>query len=69
MRAKKNVFKALLQNKSSSNLQSQYTEARKAAAQAVKMSEQRSWEEFGRRLDCHCKQNASRTVSEANFIR
>ena len=28
-----------------------YSEARKAAAQAVKMSKERSWEEFSRRLD------------------
>ena len=49
IRAKKDAFKALLQNKSSSNLQSRYLEARKAAARAVKMSKERFWEKFGRR--------------------
>ena len=50
-RAKKNAFKALLQNRSSFDLQSRYSEARKAAAQIVKMSKERSSEEVGRRLD------------------
>ena len=40
-----------MQNKLSSDLQSRYSEARKAAAQAVKMSKERSWVEFGHRLD------------------
>ena len=40
-----------MQNRSSSDLQSQYSEARKAAAQAVKVSKERSLGEFGRRLD------------------
>ena len=51
IRAKKNAFEALLQNRSSSDLQSRYTEARKAAVLAVKMSEKRFWEEFVRPLD------------------
>ena len=50
VRTKKDAFKALLQNRSSSDSQSQHSEARKAAAQSVKMSNERSWEEFGRRL-------------------
>ena len=50
IRAKKDAFKALLQDRSSSDLQYRYTEARKAATSAVKKS-QKSWEEFGRRLD------------------
>jgi len=38
IRAKKDAFKALLQNRSSSDLQTRYTEMRKAAALAVKKS-------------------------------
>ena len=49
IRAKKGAFKALLQDRSSSDLQSRYTVARKAATSAVKKS--KSWEEFGRQLD------------------
>ena len=51
IQAKKDAFKALLQNRSSSNFQFWYSAARKAAAQAVKMSKEHSWEDFGRRLD------------------
>ena len=51
IRAKKDAFKALLQNRLSSDLQSRYSEARKAAILAVKQSKEKSWEEFGRRLD------------------
>ena len=51
IRAKKVAFKTLLQNRSSSDLQSRYSEARKAAAQTVKMFKERSWEEFDRQLD------------------
>ena len=51
IRATKDAFKAFLQNRSKSDLQFQYSEARKAAAQAVKMPEKCCWEEFGRRLD------------------
>ena len=51
IRAKKDAFKAWLQDRSSSDLQSRYTEARKAATLAVKKSKEKSWEEFGRRLD------------------
>ena len=50
IRAKKDAFKAWLQDRLSSDLQSRYTEARKAATSAVKKSK-KSWEEFGRRLD------------------
>ena len=51
IRAKKDAFKAWLHDRSSSDLQSRYTEARKAATSAVKKSKEKSWEEFGRRLD------------------
>ena len=51
IRAKKDAFKAWLQDTSSSDLQSRYTEARKMATSAVKKSKEKSWEEFGRRLD------------------
>ena len=50
-RAKKDAFKAWLQDRSSSDLQSQYTEERKAETLAVKKSKEKSREEFGRRLD------------------
>ena len=53
IRAKKDAFKAWLQDRSSSDLQSRYTEARKAATSAVKKSKEKSWEEFGRRLDAN----------------
>ena len=51
IRAKKDAFKVLLQNKSFSDLQSRYSEVQKAAAQAVKISKEHSSEEFGCRLD------------------
>ena len=51
IRAKKDAFKAWLQDRSSSDLQSRYTEAQKAATSAVKKSKEKSWEELGRRLD------------------
>ena len=51
IRAKKDAFKVWLQAKSSSDLQSRYTEVRKAATSAVKKPKEKSWEEFGRRLD------------------
>ena len=51
IRAKKDAFKALLQNRSSSDLQSRYSEVQKSAAEAVKTSKERSWEEFVRRLN------------------
>ena len=51
IRAKKDAFKAWQQDRSSSELQSRYTEARKAATLAVKKSTEKSWKEFGRRLD------------------
>ena len=51
IRAKKDAFKAWLQDRSSSHLQSRYNEVRKAATLAVKKPKEKSWEEFGRRLD------------------
>ena len=51
IRAKKDAFKALLQNRSSPVLQSRYSEMRKAAAQVVKKSKEYSWEKFGLPLD------------------
>ena len=48
IRAKKDAFKAWLQNRSSSDLQIRYAEVRKAATSAAKKSK-KSWEEFGRR--------------------
>ena len=47
----KDAFKAWLQDRSSSDLQSRYTEAQKAATSTVKKSKEKSWEEFGRWLD------------------
>jgi len=47
IQTKKDAFKALLQNWSSTNLQSRYTEVRKAAALAVKKFKEKSCEEFG----------------------
>ena len=49
--AKKDAFKVLLRDRSSSDLQSRYTEAQKAATLAVNKSKEKSWEEFGRQLD------------------
>ena len=51
IRAKKVAYKAWLANKSSAKLRSLYSEARKAAATKVKLSEERAWKEFGVRLD------------------
>ena len=51
IRAKKDAFKAWLRDRSSSDLQSRYTEVQKAATSAVKKSKEKSWEEFGCRLD------------------
>ena len=51
IRTKKDAFKAWLQDRSSSHLQSRFSKARKAATSAVKKSKEKSWEEFGRRLD------------------
>ena len=44
IRAKNDAFKALLQNRPPSELQYRYSEERKAAAQAVKMSKECSRE-------------------------
>ena len=49
IRVKKDAFKALLQNKSSSNLQFRYYRARKVAALVLKMSKEHFWKEDG-----HC---------------
>ena len=51
IRAKKVAYKAWLTHKSSLELRSQYSEARKAAATKVKLSKERAWKEFGERLD------------------
>ena len=51
IRAKKVAYKAWLANKSSLELRSQYSEARKAAVTKVKLSKERAWKEFGERLD------------------
>ena len=45
------AYKAWLANKSSLELRSQYSEARKAAAAGVKLSKKKAWKEFGERLD------------------
>ena len=50
VRAKNVAYKAWLANKSSVELRSQYSEARKAAATNVKLSKEKAWEEFGERL-------------------
>ena len=51
IRAKQDAFKALLQDRSSFDLQSRYTEARKAATSVVNKSKEKSWKQFGRQLD------------------
>ena len=51
IRAKKVAYKAWLANKSSLELRSQYSEVRKAAATKIKLSKERTWKEFGERLD------------------
>ena len=51
IRAKRDPFKALLLDRSTSDLHFRCTEARKAAISAVKKSNEKSWEEFGRQLD------------------
>ena len=51
IQAKKDAFNAWLQDRSSSDLQSRYSEARKAATSAVKKFKEKSWEEFGLQLD------------------
>ena len=45
------AFKAWLLNKSSVELRSQYSEARKVAAIKVELSKKRAWKDFGERLD------------------
>ena len=51
IRAKKTAFRAWLTNKSSEQLQLRYSAARKTAATIVKQSKEKSWEEFGQKLD------------------
>ena len=51
IRAKKVAYKAWLANKSSLELRSQYSEARKAVATKVKLSKERAWKEFRETLD------------------
>ena len=51
IRAKKTAFRAWLTNKSSEQLQLRYSAARKTAATIVKKSKEKSWEEFGQKLD------------------
>ena len=51
VQAKKRAYKAWLHDKSSSSLQLRYTEARKAAALAVKVSKEKMWEKFGEKLE------------------
>ena len=51
IRAKKVAYKAWLANKSSLELRSQYSGARKATATKVKLCKERAWKEFGERLD------------------
>ena len=57
IRAKKDAYKALLQNRSALDLQSWYLEARKAANSAVKQkqSKEECWEKFGHRLESNYK--------------
>ena len=45
------AYKALLANKSSLELHSQYSAARTAAATKVNQSKEKAWKEFGERLD------------------
>ena len=45
------AFKAWLLNKSSVELRSQYSEARKVAAIKVELYKKRAWKEFGERFD------------------
>ena len=49
--AKKVAYKAWLQNKFSTVLNSRYTEARKAAALTVKVSKERTWKRFSVKLE------------------
>ena len=51
IRAKKVAYKAWLANKSSVELRSQFSEARRAAATKVKLYQERARKEFGERLD------------------
>ena len=51
IRAKKTAFIAWLTNKSSKQLRLRYSAARKIAATIVKQSKEKSWKEFGQKLD------------------
>ena len=49
--AKKTAFRALLTNKSSEQLRLRYSTTRKTATTIVKQSKEKSWKEFGQKLD------------------
>ena len=49
--AKKTAFRAWLTNKSSKQLRLRYSVAHKTAATIVKQSKEKSWKEFGQKLD------------------
>ena len=49
--AKKTAFRAWLTNKSSEQLRLRYCAARMTAATIVKQSKEKSWKEFGQKLD------------------
>ena len=51
IRARKIAFRAWLTNKSSEQLRLQYFAARTTAATIVKQSKEKSWGEFGQKLD------------------
>ena len=55
IRAKKTVFRAWLANKPSEQLPSRYSTAHKTAASIVKLSKEKSWEEFEQKLDISCR--------------
>ena len=51
VQAKKEAYKAWLHDKSSVPLHLRYTKARKAAAQTVKLSKEKTWKDFGEKLE------------------
>ena len=51
IRAKKTAFRDWLTNKSSEQLRLRYSAARKTAATIVKQSKEKSWKEYGQKLD------------------
>jgi len=56
-----------LQNRSSFDMKSRYTEAQKAAASTVKKFKEKSWEEFGRGLDSSYSA-ANKVVWKRSFV-